>query len=230
MPSIWKIKLRNWSIIQTTAWSFRWCGHSLVTNEHLAQSSMHMYRILPSKRPPPFFDDPMVHVYMRYTYKWLLRVNAHPRFWPQILSAHGRLIGRHVSPTCMYVRHLVATEHCVSMMADLGAVKGAGEVKRCATTSSIASSERWLDRRWADAHRLQRRQPEPKTGNCWCKLRNRESEETYYPRLQWALHVHLPVQGGGMEGEGNQFLLRKLQLTLEGLLHPWVLSYSCLIL
>ncbi len=24
----------------------------------------------------------MVHVYVRYTYKWLLRVNAHPRFWP----------------------------------------------------------------------------------------------------------------------------------------------------
>ncbi len=32
------------------------------------------------KCPPPFFDDPMVRVYMRYTYKWLLRVNAHPRF------------------------------------------------------------------------------------------------------------------------------------------------------
>ncbi len=45
-----------------------------------------MYRILPSKRlslckrPPPFFHDPMVCVYMRYTYKWLLRVNAHPLF------------------------------------------------------------------------------------------------------------------------------------------------------
>ncbi len=38
------------------------------------------YRILPSKCPPPFFDDPMVRVYMRYTYKWLLHVNAHPRF------------------------------------------------------------------------------------------------------------------------------------------------------
>ncbi len=46
----------------------------------------YMYRILPSKRPspckrsPPIFDDPMVRVYMRYTYKWLLRVNTHPRF------------------------------------------------------------------------------------------------------------------------------------------------------
>ncbi len=46
----------------------------------------HVYRILPSKRPspckrpPPFFDDPMVRVYMRYTYKLLLHVNAHPCF------------------------------------------------------------------------------------------------------------------------------------------------------
>ncbi len=27
---------------------------------------------------PPFFDDPMVCVHMRYTYEWLLRINAHP--------------------------------------------------------------------------------------------------------------------------------------------------------
>ncbi len=46
-----------------------------------------MYRILPSKRtspckrPPPFFDDPMVRVYIHYTYKWLLRVNP-PFFGP----------------------------------------------------------------------------------------------------------------------------------------------------
>ncbi len=36
----------------------------------------------PCKRPPPLFDDPVVHVYLRYTYKWLVYVRAHPRFWP----------------------------------------------------------------------------------------------------------------------------------------------------
>ncbi len=47
-----------------------------------------MYLILPSKRPspckclPPIFDDPTVCVRMRCTYKWLLRVSAHPVFWP----------------------------------------------------------------------------------------------------------------------------------------------------
>ncbi len=54
----------------------------------------YMYRIVQSKRPPPFFDDPMVRVYMRYTYKRLVRVNAHPVFWPVNSSAHGRLNGR----------------------------------------------------------------------------------------------------------------------------------------
>ncbi len=56
-----------------------------VDEEH-KQVRKHAYRILPSKhpspckRPPPFFDDPIVHVHMRCTYKWLLHVNAHPRF------------------------------------------------------------------------------------------------------------------------------------------------------
>ncbi len=45
--------------------------------------NVHMYRNCPSKRPcpckhsPPIFDDSMVHVYIRYTYKWLLRVSTH---------------------------------------------------------------------------------------------------------------------------------------------------------
>ncbi len=27
-----------------------------------------------------------MRIYMRYTYKWLLRVNAHPVFWPVIFK------------------------------------------------------------------------------------------------------------------------------------------------
>ncbi len=53
-------------------------GNEAIPNE--AETWERGYRILPSKRPPPFFDDPMVREYMCYTYKWLLRVNAHPRF------------------------------------------------------------------------------------------------------------------------------------------------------
>ncbi len=68
------------------------------------------YRILPSKRPspckspPPFFDDPMVRVYMRYTYKWLLCVNAPTSvFWLVSFKCHGRLIGRLRYLPCIYV-------------------------------------------------------------------------------------------------------------------------------
>ncbi len=44
---------------------------------------------------PPFFDDQMFHVYMRYTYKWLVCVSAHLRFFGQLISsAHGRLLER----------------------------------------------------------------------------------------------------------------------------------------
>ncbi len=59
---------------------------SVVDNQRRAVEHKHTYLILPSKRPspckrpPPIFDDPMVCVYMRYTYKWLLRVNTHPYF------------------------------------------------------------------------------------------------------------------------------------------------------
>ncbi len=41
-----------------------------------------MYSDFPSKRPPPISDDPMVHVYMHYTYKWLLHVSATLVVWP----------------------------------------------------------------------------------------------------------------------------------------------------
>ncbi len=34
----------------------------------------------PCKRPLPTFDDPTVHMYMCYTYKWLLHVSTCPRF------------------------------------------------------------------------------------------------------------------------------------------------------
>ncbi len=72
----------------------------------------HIYRILlskrpsPCKRPRPLFDDPMVHVYMRYTYQWLVCISAHPRFFgPSISSAHGRLLERirYMHVTTMYV-------------------------------------------------------------------------------------------------------------------------------
>ncbi len=36
----------------------------------------------------------MVHVYMRYTYKWLVCVSAHPVFWLSSSSAHGHLLER----------------------------------------------------------------------------------------------------------------------------------------
>ncbi len=37
----------------------------------------------PCKCPPPILHgDPMVHVYTHCTYKWLLCVSTHPRFWP----------------------------------------------------------------------------------------------------------------------------------------------------
>ncbi len=44
--------------------------------------NLHNYCILPSKHPPPIFDESMVCVYMyiHYTYKWLPRVSSHPRF------------------------------------------------------------------------------------------------------------------------------------------------------
>ncbi len=45
-------------------------------------ASFHTCHIVSCKRPPPLFDDPMVHIYMRYTYKWHVCVSAHPRFWP----------------------------------------------------------------------------------------------------------------------------------------------------
>ncbi len=62
---------------------------------HDASTKYYKYCILPSKRPPPFFGDPMVRVYMRYTCKCLICVNAHPRFFcPGISSTHVRLIGR----------------------------------------------------------------------------------------------------------------------------------------
>ncbi len=55
---------------------------------HVCIAHMYMYCILSSERPspcisahPPLFDDPMVHVYVRYTYKWLVCVSAHPVFW-----------------------------------------------------------------------------------------------------------------------------------------------------
>ncbi len=35
----------------------------------------------PCKHPPPIFDDPMVHMYIRYTYKLLLCVSTHPCFY-----------------------------------------------------------------------------------------------------------------------------------------------------
>ncbi len=47
------------------------------------------------KHPLPLFDDPIVHVYVRYTYKRLVCVSAHPRFFSlSISSAHGRLLER----------------------------------------------------------------------------------------------------------------------------------------
>ncbi len=59
-----------------------------VASLYITHSPKIHYCILLSKRPspckcpPPLFDDPMVHVYMRYAYKWLVRVSPHPRFWP----------------------------------------------------------------------------------------------------------------------------------------------------
>ncbi len=51
----------------------------------------------------PLFDDRMVHVYMRYTYKRLVWVSTHPRFWPSSSSPYGRLLERiHYLSTCMY--------------------------------------------------------------------------------------------------------------------------------
>ncbi len=75
---------------------------------------LYMYRILPSKcpspckRPPPFFYDPMVRVYMRYTYKWLLRVNAHPHLLARELQAPmGNYSGDYSTPTTIALfRHL----------------------------------------------------------------------------------------------------------------------------
>ncbi len=57
--------------------------------------AIYTYRNLLSKRPPPIFDDPMLHIYIhvRYTYKWLLRVSAHPRFWP-VNFKYPRLLTR----------------------------------------------------------------------------------------------------------------------------------------
>ncbi len=52
-----------------------------------ASEGMGTDHILPSKRPPPIFADPMVCVYMRYTYKWLVCVSAHP---PGVLVVNSK--------------------------------------------------------------------------------------------------------------------------------------------
>ncbi len=52
---------------------------------HLGAYIMYVPIHLPSKCPSPckrpIVDDPMVHMYIRYTYKWLLCVSAHPCFF-----------------------------------------------------------------------------------------------------------------------------------------------------
>ncbi len=48
---------------------------SLVRHRRARVSNGEVYRILPSKRPPPFFDAPMIRAYNA-----LYQVNARPRF------------------------------------------------------------------------------------------------------------------------------------------------------
>ncbi len=67
--------------------------------------------------------DPMVFVYMRYVYKWILRVNAQPRFWlmnfmhPWALTRENTVIHnnrlaiyRHVVLHCLWRVHKVTQE------------------------------------------------------------------------------------------------------------------------
>ncbi len=76
--------------------------HSASKFEHTCN-----YCILSSKRPspckhPPPFDDPMVDVYMRYAYKWLVCVSAHPRVLARQFQASMGAYSREY----MYVREL----------------------------------------------------------------------------------------------------------------------------
>ncbi len=83
---------------------WRDCGMCRCTDNCSTSFGFALYRILSSKRPPPF-DDPMhgSRIYALYVYKWLLCVSAHPRFFAH--QFHGHLLER---IQYMYILEVVA--------------------------------------------------------------------------------------------------------------------------
>ncbi len=62
---------------------------------------LYTYKWLLRVSAHPLFDDPMARVYLLYTYKWLLRVNAHPCFLAcEFQAPMGTYSGNH--STCRY--------------------------------------------------------------------------------------------------------------------------------
>ncbi len=78
---------------------------------------IHVYRSVPSKRPSllstPHFVDPTVGVYMRYTYKWLVRVCVRPppRFLACEIQAPVCTYSGHCCTVCAFIVSWLRAEH-----------------------------------------------------------------------------------------------------------------------